>query len=346
MTLGKSLSILILLASTALAQAQDAPRLAKLHQVVTGDDTITRQFFGQVVARQTVDLAFQVGGQIVDLPVIEGERVAKDTVIAQLDLEPFELALSQATVQKAQADRTLARFENLQGSAVSQVSVEDARTQAELAALAVQDAERSLRNATLLAPFDALVASRNLASFSTIGAGTPVVRLHDMSELRVEIDVPEVLFQRAGRDPDVELMAKFPASDAMFALEPREFNAETSQIGQTFRITLGMTPPEDLNVLPGASVTVFATIAGTAMPMHVPASAIITGNDGAPMVMVFEPSGADEGTVTAQPVEINATTTGAVQVVAGLTSGQEIVASGAAALADGDTVRRFTGFAD
>jgi RND family efflux transporter MFP subunit len=327
--------------------AKDAPPLAKLVTVTSTDTHITRQFFGHVVAKQTVDLAFQVGGQIVEFPVLEGTPVTAGEMIAQLDLVPFQLALEQAEAQKAQADRTLERLQRLEGSTVSQVTVDDAVTQAELADIAVRNASRQLEQATLNAPFDGLVASRNVANFTTIGAGSPVVRLHDMSELRVEIEVPEVLFQRAGADPDVEIWATFPTSSKRFALEPREFDAETSNVGQTFRITLGMEQPEGLLALPGSSVTVGARLNGAGPSrITVPRAAIATASDGSTRAMVFEPAGAPEGTVRAVPVEITPTDTGAVAVTAGLEDGQEIVASGAALLEDGQAVRRFQGFAE
>lgn len=328
------------------AAAQDTARLAKIVTVASVDGSIERQFFGRVTARETVDLAFQVGGQIVEFPAVEGQSIPQGGLIARLDLEPFELALDQARTQQAQADRDLARFQQLQGSAVSQVSVDDAKTQAELAAIAVRDAERSLRHATLGAPFNALVASRNVANFSTIGAGTPVVRLHDMSELRIEIDVPEIVFQTAGEDPDVDLTASFPAVEGEFALELREFNAETSSVGQTFRITLGLPPPNGRVILPGSSVTVTAVLRLGAPRVLIPASAVLTGNDGAAQALVFVPDGADEGTVQRVAIEIEPTPEGEVRVISGLTEGQEIVASGAALLADGERVRRFTGFSN
>lgn len=337
---------LTVLASAQLALAQEEPRLVKLMNVSSGVEKVTRVFYGEVAAKETVDLAFQVGGQIVELPIVEGVPVANGAVIAKLDLEPFELALDQAVVQKQQADRTVDRLTKLQGNTVSQVTVDDAQTQQQLAEIAVRNAQRSLNNATLLAPFDALVATRNVANFSTINAGTPIARLHDMSDLRIEIDVPEVLFQRAGDDADFTLTAKFPASNEVFPLQVREFNAETSPVGQTFRITLGMTPPEGLTVLPGSSVTVFATQNNSDDRVLIPSSALQTANDGTPRVLVFEPTGAAEGTLRAVTVEIVPDVKGQVEVVAGLSNGQEIVASGASRLVDGAAARRFTGFAN
>ncbi|MFY0595236.1 MAG: efflux RND transporter periplasmic adaptor subunit [Cognatishimia sp.] len=336
----------VMLAVPQSAFAQDAPSLVKLMKVNSGVEKVTRVFFGQVKAKETVDLAFQVGGQIVDLPIVEGTTVSKGAAIAMLDLEPFELALDQAVVQKQQADRTVDRLTKLQGNTVSQVTVDDAQTQQQLAEISQRNARRSLNNATLLSPFDALVATRNVAKFSTINAGTPVARLHDMSDLRIEIDVPEVLFQRTGEDADFTLTAKFPSSDTTYPLQVREYNAETSPVGQTFRITLGMTPPEGLTILPGSSVTVSATQNNSDDRILIPSSAIQTANDGTPKVLVFEPAGADEGIIHAVEIEILPDVKGQFQVVSGLSDGQEIVASGASRLTDGAAARRFTGFAN
>ena len=345
MKLSASITCLVLsLLSAMPVMAQEQLRLAKIVSVNAFDGSIERQFFGRVTAKETVDLAFQVSGQIIEFPAIEGEPIAEGGLIAKLDLEPFQLALDQALTQQAQADRNLARYAQLQGGAVSQVSVDDAKTQAELSSIAVRDAERALRHATLVTPFTALVASRNMANYSTVGAGTPVVRIHDMSELRIEIDVPEIIFQTAGEDPDVDLSAKFPAIDEEFDLQVREFNAETSSVGQTFRITLGMPPPNGRVILPGSSVTVTAILKGGLPRILIPSSSIVTASDGSPQVLVFEPTGDNEGTVKLVPIEIEPTPYGEVQVISGLSAGQEIVASGAAQLADGERVQRFTGF--
>ena len=336
---------LSLVVSTAV-QAQEALPLAKLITVEMDDTGTTRTFFGHVVAKETVELAFQVGGQVVAFPIVEGASVPKGGLIAELDREPFQLALDQARTQQEQADRTLARLEQLQGTTVSQVTVDDAKTQSQLAEIAVRDAERSLGLATLSAPFDALVAAKIIPNFSTLGAGTTVARLHDMSELRIEIEVPETLVQSAGADPDLELWAKFPSSDQRFELGIREFNAETSSVGQTFSITLGMAPPEDLVVLPGSSVTVIAVLKGQGARLEIPASALVMDAAGKPHVMLFSPAGANEGQVTERRVEIEPAADGSVQVVSGLQAGDEIVASGATLLNDGDSVRRFAGFAN
>ena len=327
--------------SSSLAQN----KLAKIITVEQRSSELDRVFFGRVRARETVDFAFQVGGQILMLPVEEGQPIREGDLIAELDLEPFELDLATAEATLDQDRDDFIRLSSLSSNVVSQTSVDDAETAVRLSEISLQDAQRSLRLATLKSPFDGILASRQVPNFSTVSAGEPVVRLHDMSDLRVEIEVPEILFQQAGQDPNVSLEVEFPASDKRYQMEFREIDAETSDVGQSFLITLGMAPPEDLFVLPGSSATVYVQFLSDEAPIVIPAAAIVFDTSGDPSVLVFEPTGADSGTVRRTAIEIAPERTGAVQVLSGLEPGLEIVAAGAALLEDGETVDRFTEFA-
>jgi RND family efflux transporter MFP subunit len=332
------------LALAVPAQAEEALKPVKLLTTQSGTRLLERQFFGQVAAQQTVDLAFQVPGQVMRFPVAEGYIVPKGQLIAQLDLEPFELNLEQARLQKEQADRTVHRLERLKGT-VSAVSIEDATTQAGLARVALRNAEYELRHATLNAPFEALVSTREVENFTTVSAGVPIVRLHDMSVLHIEVDVPEILFQRADRGDDVSTTARFPGSDEEFPLEILEFKAEASNIGQTFRVTFRMTPPEGREILPGASASVRIKVDTGERGILVPGTAIVTSAAGEVGVMVFSPKGGETGVVNWVAVELQATQNGDFAISSGLDGGEEIVATGGNALTDGQSVRRFAGFA-
>lgn len=325
--------------------AETVPKPVKLMTTETGDARLERQFFGQVAAKQTVDLAFQVSGQILKFPVTQGFLAPKGSLIAELDLEQFELQLERARLQKGQADRTVARMAKLQGT-VSKVAMDDAETQAGLAEIAVRDAEYALRHATLKAPFDALISSREVALFTTVSAGTPIVRLHDMSELHIEVDVPEILFQQSEANDVLEITATFPVRDEEFPLRILEFDAEASNVGQTYRVTFLFEPPEGMQVYPGASTTVRVLADAGDDIISLPATALVTNPSGQVGAMVFSPTGADTGSVTWTPVEIEPTQFGDFRVVSGLQGGEEIVLTGGGALTDGQSVRRFTGFAN
>lgn len=346
------LTALLMLCLALPAAAQDAsapPRPAKLMALTAGAAGIERHFYGRVRAKETVDLAFQVGGQITEFPATEGGKLAQGALIAQLDLAPFRRSLEQAQVALAKARRDLERLQSMSAANVSEVQILDAGTQVDLARIAVAEAADRLAHATLTAPFDALIARREVATFTTVSAGLPVVRIHDMSELRVEIDVPEVLFRRAHGGGTVAFWATFPGDDARYPLALREFEAETAKVGQTFRITLAFTADPGGWLLPGAAATVTALAHNPAdRAVIVPEPALLFDAERRSYVMLFRPSAGDPdtGTVARTPVEIAVREDGRIALVGGLEPGAEIVTAGATQLRDGQPVRRFTGIGE
>ncbi|WOI56300.1 efflux RND transporter periplasmic adaptor subunit [Palleronia sp. LCG004] len=337
------LLIAFLVPSLAAAQEQIL-RPVKLMELAAGDGIVERQFFGRVRARDTVDLAFQVGGQIVEFPVAEGAPLPAGTLVAQLNSEPFERGLRRAEVNLAKAERDLARLRELSGSSVSDVQIRDAETTRDLAEIAAEEARDALEDATLRTTFDALVARREVANQTTISAGQPVVRLHDMSELRVDIDVPEVLFREAD-GTSITFEASFPGSSESYDLVLREFEAETTDITQTFTITLAFDEEVPSWVLPGATATVTARLEDEADDLIVPEGAIVFDAARDPGVMVFEPSQDDPdlGVVNRVPVAISVNDDAGIVLTEGPEPGAFIVSSGASQLEDGQRVRRYTG---
>ncbi len=334
---------LLLLPAALPARAQDPqpdvpPKPVKLMTLSSDPVAVERQFFGQVVARQTVDLAFQVAGQLEVLDAEEGTRKAAGALIAQLDLSGYERAVAEAQTNFDKAARDADRLESLRGQAVSEVQVSDAQTQRRLAEIALESAREDLEHATLRAPFDALIARRLVANYQTVSAGTPVVRLHDVSELRVDIEVPEVLFRQAGQDANVAFHARLPGDPRRYDLALREFETETSSVGQTYTITLAFTENPGDFVFPGASATVFTSASGDAPGgILLPETALIFAPDGSASVMVYE-----DGTVRVQPVEIDVQDDSRILLTDGPPEGTQIVETGASQLSDGQAARPFT----
>lgn len=82
-------------------------RPVKTMVVAAGDDVRIRSFPGTVEASRRVELAFQVPGLLVKLPVREGQKVAKGDVIAQLRQDEFQARLTSLQGQLDQARATL-----------------------------------------------------------------------------------------------------------------------------------------------------------------------------------------------------------------------------------------------
>ncbi len=333
-------ALLILLAPTA--QATPTAKPVKLLTLNDHTMTVERQFYGQVVARETIDFAFQVGGQIVRMPFTEGAILEAGSLIAELDLEPFELARDRAHVQFQQATTNYKRFSAAGLTNVSQADIDEAKSTLALATVELKQAEYSLTHASLKVPFKALVAKRLQPKFSTVSAGTAVARLHDMSQIHIEIEMPELLFHRSQQRGPVELFAKLVDDDKRYPLEIHEYATQTSAVGQTYTLTLKMVSTPAQLLLPGASVAVLARQRTEQMQIELPPTALVVAPDGATSVMLFEATdSADLGVVRAHPVDVEVGAQGQFIMLKGPETGREIVLTGASSLRDGQAVRRF-----
>jgi len=348
-------ALLVFAVSTAAAQddppaADTPPRPVRLVEITAPSTEITRTFYGRVVARQTVELAFQVGGQITSFPILNGDEVAQGELLARLDLEPFRRAVARAEVNVAQARRDYERAAQLaESNAASQVQAQDAQTALELARLELEEARDRLDDATLTAAYDGIVARRLVANYTTVSAGTPVLRYHDMSQPRVEIEVPERLFRRAGDLANITFAAELGPDITDVPLTVAEYAAETTGVSQSYTVDLALPEVDGYAPLPGRTATVTATLTRPGGDtLDVPVTALTTTPERGTQVMVFEPAGAQTGTVRPVPVTVVSRAGAAIAVKAGaaLEPGMEIVSTGAHMLTEGQRVRRFAGFGE
>lgn len=89
-------------------EVNDAVRPVKTLVVAAGGDERVRSFPGTVEASRRVELAFQVPGLLTELPVKEGQQVAKGDVIARLRQDEFQARLTQLQGQLDRARSALA----------------------------------------------------------------------------------------------------------------------------------------------------------------------------------------------------------------------------------------------
>ncbi|MEM1046841.1 MAG: efflux RND transporter periplasmic adaptor subunit [Pseudomonadota bacterium] len=305
-------------------------------------DVQARTFFGRVRARETVDLSFEVGGSLQMLDAVEGDRVAQGSVLARLDQAPFERALERAEIADRQAQRRLKRAASLMRTgAGSRVRFEDAESERDLAAVALREARDNLEDATLVAPFDSLVSERLTPNFSNVELGEPVLRLHDMSQIQVELELPERLLARVGDPSRIRFSTRLPDRPEDVALRFVEFHAQTDRVSQSYAVTLAFPAIDSVFLVPGASVVVSASMPVTSPGLALPASAILSGPDRTASVLVLESSDATRAVLRRHPVEVHSET-GTRLTVTGLSEGAEVVAVGGHLLRDGQTVRRYT----
>jgi membrane fusion protein, multidrug efflux system len=156
---------------------------------------------GSLQAKKRADLRAEVPGVVLQVLKDNGDRVRKGELLVRLDDNSFREALRSsqeaeraAQLSLQQAQRQLARIESLfSGGAISTQAKEDAQlrrdaAQSELAAAKARVAQDSqqLSRTQVLAPFDGVVAQRQVSNGDTAQLGKALLQVIDPASVHFE----------------------------------------------------------------------------------------------------------------------------------------------------------------
>lgn len=183
----------------------ESAMLVSVGRIVGADGyTIRREFAGRVEARRQSRIGFELGGELRDVDVEEGDRVAAGAVVARLDTARLDArrAEAQAALDEAVSARDFAE-KNLErnvgaaafdGISAQELDIARDRAAAARAALAAAGArlrsvEVDIAKATLRAPYDAVVTARHLDEGQIVSAGQAVVSVQEQAAPEVRLGI-------------------------------------------------------------------------------------------------------------------------------------------------------------
>jgi RND family efflux transporter MFP subunit len=271
--------------------------------------------------------------------------VEKDQVLARLDPTDYQIKLNDRKASFATAKANYERARKLvEKDAISRVDHDKIRAEFFTAKANLEAAEQDLNYTSLKATFPGYVAKRHVENFEEVRRKQKIFTLQDISELEIKIDVPESVMIQLRRaiepgkvtQPKRKMYAIFEQiKDVQFPLNLKEVSTTADVNTRTFQATLKMDHPEDYNVLPGMTATVFAEVftseSGSSMSVDLPISAVVSDTDKNAVVWIV-----DEGTMTvsSKPVKTGMMTSNSITVT-GLDAGERIVTAGAAFMREG-----------
>jgi len=307
-----------------------------------------RKYPGKVSADQSVDLAFQVDGPLIEFPVKSGDEVVKGQVLGKLDPRDYEKALASAKSEYEKAKIQLGRIQKAYKSgAVSGTDLTNAETALETTNASMETAQKALEDTVLVAKFDGVIAKTFVDQFENIKAKEPVLTLQDVSTVTIEVNVPEerVALAEAGKERyKFRFMATFDyLPNREFEVEVKEFTTEADPVTQTYLVTFSMPSPKDLNVLPGMTVTITEykkvkeQVKSEGFP--VPVNAVPIDEQG--KYYVWKAKADSDGktyTVHKTIVKVGKMAQGNIIITEGLSKGDKIAAAGVNFLQEGQQV--------
>jgi HlyD family secretion protein len=327
---------------------------------------------GTIVAREEAEVGTDLNGlAVVALNADEGDVVEKGDVLAVLDRSMLDTQLAQIVASRAQAqaniaqmyaqigdaevgvkqarealDRadalekkgvaTVAQRDNaahaLDSAEAKLVSAEKALAASE-AQLAVVDAQRQnvlvqIGKTELRAPADGLILARSATLGGVVTAGgAPLFRIAIDEAFELEATVAETALPRlaVGMAANVSM----PGVDSMIEGSIRRISPEVDRASRlgSIRITLKPNSSARAGNFARGEIELVRRVG-----VAVPASAVMYSGSKAFLQSV------EAGTVESRPVTLGARSDGMVEIVSGLSEGEEVVSRAGTFVADGDLV--------
>jgi len=307
-----------------------------------------REYPGKVTAKNTVEMAFQVEGQVIELPILNGQEVSKGDLLAKLDERDYKNRYDAAQAEFEQAQ---VQFERIQRAsetgAVSQTDVTNAKAAFESAQASLEIAQKALDDTILRAPYDAVISNTFVENFQNVQAKQAIVGVQDIQSIEVEVSVPQERVLRAKEDRGkFDFTAIFDSlPDTAFDVEAKEYTTQADPLTQTYTVTFTMPVQDEFLIFPGMTATVREQPIAEAFPepgsLLVPLDAVPIAGQGQYYVWKVEE---EDGAlmVGRQNVTVGEAMADEIEVLEGLSKGDRIAAQGVHLLQEGQQVREYS----
>jgi len=296
-------------------------------QVNDFKDTV--ESLGSAIANEQVFITSKSSDLVEQISFEDGQAVKAGQVLVRLNSQEENAKVKELEANLAESVAQLNRLQDLyKKKATSKSVVEEQEAKTKAIGAQLMSAKTKLFDLTIKAPFDGVLGFREISLGAYISAGDVITSLDDLSQVKVDFNIPERFFTTLKVGQKVE--AKNAAYDEVFT---GEISSIDSRIDPTTRmVKVRALIPNDEQKLRAGMLLKITVERQVEQVLMVPESAIIPiENDH----FVFTIS---EGKAKKTQVTIGRRQPGVVEILDGLNEGQGVVTEGALKLRDGSAV--------
>jgi membrane fusion protein, multidrug efflux system len=286
---------------------------------------------GTIFSNEAVTVSSEIPGRLEEIHFQEGQPIEKGSPLFTLEDSVYRAQLADAEAKLKLAEQTHKRRTTLLSSQYATAqSADESASAVAVSTAAVELARVQLEKAHIVAPFSGIVGLRRVSVGEYITAGQPLVNLEAIDPVKADFRVPEKFLPaiRVGQTIRIKVDA-FPDDSfegKVYAIDPRLDVAGRSLLVRA------VVPNGDQRLRPGlfARVTVLLQLKEDAL--SVPEQAIVPQGDSQFVFKIVD------GKAHLTKVVTGTRRDGRVEIVEGLTAGDQVVTAGQLKIRDGSAV--------
>lgn len=290
---------------------------------------------GTVRLRRETSLGFTTGGQVASVRFEEGDRVKRGAVLAALDNSNVAADLGAARAERDRAESEFGRIEKLfKDGWVTKARLEQSEAALRAARAKVQSTEFASRTASIIAPGNGIILTRNIDAGQIVAAGTTALVIGEVDKgfvLRVPMTDADAARVNPGMRAKVFVSA---ISDLPIDAVVSEKDARADERTGTFEVSFLLPGNDRLRSGQLGKVEVEVSRNSSAS-LAIPANAIFGIRTGEGLVFVVD----SKNRVRQRNVSIGELTDRNLEILTGLKEGDVIVTRGVEKLRDGDLIK-------
>ena len=298
---------------------------------------------GDVTTRQNVLIYPEMSGTLLEVYVEKGDRVAKNQLLAVIDDGGMRNQLKQMKTQLQLAKTTFERQKNLWNQNIgSEIQYLQVKTNYEAQADAVNQMESQLAKFNIRAPFSGIIDDviKDQGTVVAPGPGSEVFRIVNLSNMYIEVDVPETYIADVTKGRKVEIY--FPVLGETIDSYVRETGNFINPDNRAFTVEIPV-PSSYKNVKPNLTAKVRINDYSRPDAILIPQSVISENAEGEQYTYIASNVDPDNVAKALRNIITTGKTQGDyVEILTGLNSGQQVISEGARSVKDGQRVKILT----
>lgn len=282
------------------------------------EETLTAT--GTLVANESVVLQSERPAVVTEIHFEEGQMVKAGEVMVVMDDSELQPQLERAVAQR----RIALTLEKRQSELLKSRGVSEYEYEQTVANVKIAEAEEALIRAQIaktriVAPFDGVTGLRKVSVGSYLTPGMTICTFQDISSLKLDFSLPERYL--AYLQPGQKVKFRVTGMSERFAAEITVIEPTIDVQTRTMMVRAKV-PNEEASLLPGSFTEVEVTLKEIPDALMIPPIALIPGLK-QQTVLVHH-----DGVVDERRVVAGLRTPGGVQIVDGLSVGDEVLVTG------------------
>ncbi len=291
---------------------------------------------GNVETKQNLILFPEMGGQLKNVLVKEGQNVRKGQTIAIIDDSGLKEQLAQTEASTALAKTTYERQERLWAQKIgSEIQFLQAKTAYEAQSKAVEQLEKQLEKTKVTAPFSGVIDDIITEEGSFVAPGqTPITRLINLNNMTISAEIPETFVRFVQKGKSVK--AFFPVLDAETETMITQAGNFINPNNRKFKVEMNI--PQNINAKPNMSVRLLINDYINENAILIPQSIISENENNEEYVYVAKKEG-KKYIAYKNFIKTGKTSKNDIEVLEGLDSQSHLIIEGARTVREGQQVK-------